>query len=76
MPKPEFENATPATIRVALVKALPAGIIVPGVPVDGSAVEIDRVYAKGYLDAGLIKEVVESSEAPRPVKIASVEEGV
>jgi len=76
MPKPEFDKAAPATVRVALVKPLPAGIIVPGVPSDGSAVEIDRVYAKGYLDAGLIKEVVETSEAPRPVITASVEEGV
>ena len=76
MPKPEFDNATPATIRVALTKPLAAGIIVPGVPVDGSAVEINRVYAKGYLDAGLIKEVVETTEAPRPVITASVEEGV
>jgi len=70
MAKPEA-----TTVRVALAKPLAAGQWIPGVPADGSAVELDRVYAKGYLDAGLIKEVAEI-EAPRPVKSASIEEGV
>jgi len=74
MPKPEFEATTPATIRVALAKPLAPGHIIPGVPADGSAVELDAVYAKGYLNAGLIKQVA-GTEAPQPVKIASTEEG-
>jgi hypothetical protein len=65
--KPETESAT---ITVVLVKPLADGNFIPGVKADGTASEVDRVYAAPYLKAGLIKEFV-ATEAPRVTKAAS-----
>jgi hypothetical protein len=74
MGKPELDKST--TVRVCLVKPLAAGQFIPGVPTDGSVADLDSVYAKGYLDAGLIKEVAKV-EAPLVATVASTEkEGV
>lgn len=69
--KPEAPES--ATIVVVLAKPLPAGEFVPGVPVDGTPAELDKVYAEPYLKAGLIKEFV-AAEAPRATKTASAVE--
>ncbi len=66
--KPEITES--ATITVVLVKPLTDGNFIPGVKADGTASEVDRVYAAPYLKAGLIKEFV-ATEAPRVVKAAS-----
>jgi len=66
--KPETTES--ATITVVLVKPLADGNFIPGVKADGTASEVDRVYAAPYLKAGLIKEFV-ATEAPRVTKVAS-----
>jgi hypothetical protein len=66
--KPEITES--ATITVVLVKPLADGNFIPGVKADGTASEVDRVYAAPYLKAGLIKEFV-ATEAPRVIKAAS-----
>jgi hypothetical protein len=66
--KPETTES--ATITVVLVKPLADGAVIPGIKADGSASEVDRVYAAPYLKAGLIKEFV-ATEAPRVAKAAS-----
>lgn len=69
--KPEITES--ATITVVLVKPLADGAVIAGVHPDGTASEVDRVYAAPYLKAGLIKEFV-ATEAPRVAKDASVVE--
>lgn len=71
MGKPEFEARK--TVTVVLAKPIVGSQFIPGVPTDGSPAELDYVYAKGYLDAGLIKEAAQV-EAPRVAKVASTEE--
>ena len=66
--KPEITES--ATITVVLAKPLADGNFIPGVKADGTASEVDRVYAAPYLKAGLIKEFV-ATEAPRVIKAAS-----
>lgn len=74
MGKPDTEKST--TVRVVLAKPLASGFFIPGVPTDGSVAELDSVYAKGYLDAGLIKEAAKI-EAPLVAETTSTDkEGV